>query len=166
MKIFIVNGYPGSGKTLFQEYCYSILHEKFSHCVILRTSVIDPVKAIARMIGWDGDKDERGRKFLSDLKDALDAYSNFTFNSIDAFADSDVDFIFMDARSDYDIDYAVTRYDAITVFIDKKINEEEFSNHADANVRDYNYQYYIDNNGTKEDFYNATNLFLYEIMNK
>jgi hypothetical protein len=166
MKIFIVNGYPGSGKTLFQEYCYSILHEKFAHCVILRTSVIDPVKVIARRIGWDGNKDERGRKFLSDLKDALDAYSNFTFNSIDSFAKSDVDFIFMDARSDYDIDYAVKTYGAISIFIDKDNNEVGHLNHADANVRDYNYQYYINNNGTKEDFYNATNLFLYKIMNK
>ena len=83
MKMFVVNGFPGSGKTLFAEYCDSILKEKFNHCSILRTSVVDPIKAIARVIGWNGDKDEKGRKLLSDLKDTLDSYNHFTFNSID-----------------------------------------------------------------------------------
>lgn len=165
MKIFIVNGYPQSGKTLFAEYADEILKQEFQGCVIIRTSVIDPVKYVASKIGWDGNKDDRGRKLLSDLKDALDVYCDFTFCNIDKFAESSADFMFIDARSDYDIDYAVKNHNAITVFIDKD-SEIEHLNHADANVRDYNYQYYIDNNGTKEDFYNAVNLFLYSVMNK
>lgn len=165
MRMIMVNGYPGMGKTLFAEYCDKILKEKFEYCYILKTSVVDPIKKICSRMGWNGTKDDKGRKFLADVKDALDSYNNFTFENIDEWAKMPYDFIFIDARSGYDLDYAKEKYGAITVLIQQDKDIENYSNHADTEVEDYVYDYYIKNTGTKEDFYWTINLFLYDMMN-
>lgn len=167
MKIIVVNGYPGTGKTLFAEYCDEILKEKNAGYQILTTSVIEPVKKVCRCLGWDGEKDQSGRKFLADIKDAMDRYNNFTYRNIDNLATmSQYDFIFIDARSSYDLDYAVLNHNAATVFIQQNKTErkEYYSNHADSEVEEYNYDYYIGNNGTKEDFYLVVQQFLETIL--
>lgn len=47
-------------------------------------SVVDKVKEIAKkMFGWDGEKDEKGRKLLSDLKDAWDTYNDGTILEVE-----------------------------------------------------------------------------------
>ena len=54
--IFIINGYPDSGKTLFAQYCKEIIREKIPLATIQTTSVIDPLKEIALELGWNGEK--------------------------------------------------------------------------------------------------------------
>lgn len=67
LKIVIVNGAPGSGKTSFENFCQEIMGD---FCQI--RSTIDLVKEIATIYAqWDGKKDLKSRKFLSDLKDLL-----------------------------------------------------------------------------------------------
>ena len=51
-----------------------------SFCHILST--VDFVKEIATKCGWDGTKDLKNRKFLSDLKDLLTNWNNVPFNKI------------------------------------------------------------------------------------
>ena len=162
----MVNGYPGVGKTLFAEYSDSILKEKIKDCRILRTSVVDPVKDICLDIGWNGIKDAAGRKFLSDIKDALDSYKEFTFRNLDQWSIMPYDFMFIDARSPYDLDYAHSKHGAITLLIKQDKGEQSYFNHADAEVENYNYDYYLENNGSKKEFYNKVNLFLYKIATK
>lgn len=167
MKMIVVNGSPGSGKTSFAKCCASILKEKFPNCEILRTSVVEPIKKIARDLGWDGEKDAKGRQFLADIKDALDDYCGYTHQFINKTSKLPYDFIFIDARSDYDISYAELIHKAKSVYIERLIKEDnEFDNHADMKVKDYEYDYIIDNNGTWEDLYEAVNLFLYDFLGK
>ena len=67
--IIVINGIGGSGKdTLIQEFpapCANV-------------SSIDPIKKIAKEIGWNGVKDVAGRRFLSQLKQAADEYDDFS----------------------------------------------------------------------------------------
>ena len=70
LKIVIVNGAPGSGKTSFESFCQDKMGD---YCQI--RSTVDLVKEIALFYtGWNGEKDLKSRKFLSDLKDLLSQY--------------------------------------------------------------------------------------------
>ena len=67
-QVYIINGAAGVGKDTFVEIA--------KHHFFIKTglptyniSSVDNVKAAAKILGWDGQKDEKGRKFLSDLKD-------------------------------------------------------------------------------------------------
>lgn len=59
--VFIINGHPGSGKDTFVELVSK-------HIKVKNYSTIGRVKVAALSLGWDGEKDERGRLFLHELK--------------------------------------------------------------------------------------------------
>lgn len=163
--IFIINAYPGAGKSLFARYCKEIIQEKYPICFIHTISVIDPIKEIAAQLGWSGEKDEKGRLFLATLKDMADTNYNFTQNYCKKIFSllSARDFIFIDMRSSYDIDWAVKNYKAHSIFIKRDgLENKDYGNHADREVENYNYQYYIENCGSKEELRAAANLFLYK----
>ena len=84
VKVVVINGMPGCGKTTFEEMCSDICDpfavEPTSHVPgfsegrvlgIDICSTVDFVKVVARQCGWDGTKNLKNRKFLSDLKDLL-----------------------------------------------------------------------------------------------
>jgi len=167
--IFIVNGYPTAGKTTFVEYCKEILKKPRKNNInnIITASVVDSIKIIADSLGWDGIKDEKGRKFLSDIKEAMDDYSDFTHvNFKHIFMGlKDNDFLFVDMRSPHDIEWATKNYSAHSIFIKKEeLDQKEYGNIADKNVNNYKYELYIDNNGTLEDLYNSAEQFINEIL--
>ena len=75
MKVFVINGAPGSGKTTFEKF----IQEEYSDCAIIST--VDYVKTVAKYVGWDGTKTLKNRKFLSDLKDLLTEWEDIPFIS-------------------------------------------------------------------------------------
>ena len=75
MKIVVVNGPAGAGKDLFVTFCAQFLGTD----KIRNYSTVDYVKAIAAQIGWDGTKDLKNRKFLSDLKDVLTEWDDIPY---------------------------------------------------------------------------------------
>lgn len=90
--VFIINGNGGSGK----DYLIQVLQSE-SKLYVKNESVIDPVKNMMYKYGsWDGIKDEKGRKLLSDVKKALDEYSDFTSNYI-------IDKFNLFIKGDYDV---------------------------------------------------------------
>lgn len=149
MKLIIINGLPGAGKTLFTEFCKEALLKVNPDIRILTTSTVSEIKDIALHIGWNGIKDDKGRRLLSDLKLALDRYCDNTHLLIDTLTTLDYDYIFLDAREPEDISYAKEVYNAITVYIKRKNNAKEYySNMADTaakNYKDKDYDYIIDN---------------------
>ena len=65
MKVFVINGFPGSGKTTMEEYCVNYLNQfdKYKNKVHIISSV-DSVKQIAKQIGWNGAKRAEDRKIF------------------------------------------------------------------------------------------------------
>ena len=57
-QVFIINGSGGVGKDSFIEVV-----AKTDKCAIGNYSSVSKVKEIAKIIGWDGSKSERDRKF-------------------------------------------------------------------------------------------------------
>ena len=150
-KIFVINGRPESGKTTFERYCKKILEDKNYSVGIIST--IDPIKDIAVTLGWNGRKDNKGRKFLSDLKDALEDYCDYSFNYIKDIAESgEYDFLFVDSREPPQIKMFCDDLNAESILIKRYLlDDKKYSNHADIEVENYNYDIVALNIGTLEE---------------
>lgn len=151
-KIFIVNGRPGAGKDTFA----TILNKL--HCGrVYKYSSVTKVKEIATLCGWDGQKEEVDRKFLSDLKILTSKYNDMSFRDIEReieyFKEDDkYEIMLIDIREPEEIDRAVKEFGAETIFIESNRVPHITSNPADANVDNYIYDHVIINNGTFLDF--------------
>ena len=75
-RIIIINGSGGVGKDTFVEYCNEFTRVK-------NISSVDKVKEAAKiLVGWNGEKDEKSRKLLSDLKLMSIDYNNYPITYI------------------------------------------------------------------------------------
>lgn len=147
MKVIIVNGPPRSGKSTFVNFC------KESDADVYNFSTIDGVKEKAKLLGWDGVKDEPGRRFLSDLKDALTLYCDGPFQEIAAklkAIDNENALCFIHCREPKEIQRFVDEYNAKTLFIRRAAADDIVSNHADAQVYDFDYDFVYSNDGSLE----------------
>lgn len=160
-KIVIVNGTPGAGKTTFEKQFLEYALSKNKKTLILST--VDFVKQIAQECGWNGKKTDRNRKFLSDLKDLLTEWDDVPYKKICEQvrnARKEYDFIFIDCREPNEIKRLVDELGAKAVIVRRLADEYgTFSNHADANVFNYEYDYSIPNFGTLDDL--LTNVVLF-----
>lgn len=162
MNYIVVNGPPTSGKDTFCEDCIRILEARGYWGEIISSVAL--VKDIAYKCGWRGDKTPKNRKFLSDLKDLLTEWDDVPMKDILAKAVHFNDkakavgargtIIFVMIREPEEIEKFVKETNAMTVFIDRAGTEAQI-NHADNCVYDYNYDLYVDNNGTLSDLNDA-----------
>ena len=110
--VIVINGAATVGKSTFVSLCHEIDPK------VIETSTIDFVKEVAAKAGWNGIKDESGRRFLSDLKDAMERYDNIPNKKIDEFIQSHPEnIIFVNVREPYNIHYYKKKYNAITLLI-------------------------------------------------
>lgn len=146
-RIIIINGTGGSGKDTFVEFC-----SKYGK--VVNFSSVDKVKEIARMIGWNGQKEEKDRKFLSDLKKLTTEYNDMAFNSIkeaiEKFKTSDNEAIFIHIREPEEILRAAKYFNAKTLLVKRLGVENIKSNYSDANVDNYDYDFIIENTTLEE----------------
>lgn len=158
MKIIIINGVPASGKTTFVEFT------KDSKYQVYNFSMIDYVKEKAKLLGWDGIKDEKGRKFLSNIKDSLTEYDDIPFKKVieeiqtvlykyDQFEQPTDNLVFfVHSREPEDIQKWKELTNAKTLFLRRPAAEDvEHNNHADRNVFDFDYDYVYSNEGSLKD---------------
>ncbi len=140
--IVIINGTGGSGKDTFVQ-----MVSKYAD--VYNFSSIDKVKEIARQIGWTGGKDEKDRKFLSDLKKLTTEYNDMSFNSIKvavaSFLESSLQIMFIHIREPEEIERAVLSFNAKTLLIKRVGLKNIQSNYSDANVENYDYDFVITN---------------------
>lgn len=153
-KIFVINGLPGSGKTTFEEVVSDIIPSYIC-------SSIDEVKRIARECGWNGVKDPKDRKFLSDLKALLNNYNQLPVRVIEKRIEqflhneqmASIQFMFIDIREEAEINYFVKEYNAKTILVTSdRTPNIKYGNESDDNIQDIavKYDYLIDNNITND----------------
>ena len=90
VKVVVVNGRPGVGKSEFERQCVAqcnLFHRTTGFSLgrdlwIDVTSTVDFVKEIAAKCGWNGEKTPKNRKFLSNLKDLLTEWGDVPYNKI------------------------------------------------------------------------------------
>ena len=170
VKVVVVNGRPESGKTTFEKKCVELCGASSTfwfddtekrRTLVKMVSTVDFVKEIAIKCGWNGVKTPENRKFLSDLKDLLTAWDDIPYkkileeveklNSWTSYNYHDW-ILFVDCREPEEIQKLKERLNATTVIV-RRLGDEvsETSNHADANVFNYKYDYTIKNYGDLSD---------------
>lgn len=163
MKIIVINGFPMSGKDLFCDLCLNYMTSR--GIMGGKISTIDFVKRIAAQVGWNGLKEAKDRKFLSDLKDLLTEYNDSPFTIVErqirqthlhfnkemGVPENKIVF-FVHCREPKEIQKFVDRLGAETLIIRREeVEKLPQSNHADEEVLNYTYTYEIKNNaGTDE----------------
>lgn len=165
VKVIVINGAGTSGKDtfidLFTEVC--IEHGAYE---VYRFSSVDEVKYFATCMGWNGVKDDKGRRFLSDIKDAMTRYNDAPFEYMNGkvkelYSSGENCFVFFHVREPVEIKKMVDKLNAFTLFIERpSVKSDSFTNHADKNVENYFYDFYVINDGTLLDLkYQATKLY-------
>lgn len=144
-RVVIINGSGGSGKDTFVELCSSFVSCKSISSVRL-------IKIVARGMGWDGSKDEKSRKFLSDIKTISSAYNDLPFEDmrreVASFTeDGEEEILFLHIREPEEVERAAKEFDATTLLIVRDNIAPITSNYADANVGNYKYDYVVENSG-------------------
>lgn len=157
--VVIINGSGGVGKDTFVDLC-----RKWVRCTHI--SSVDIVKEAAQTLGWTGDKDERSRKFLSDLKILSTKYNDSPYKYIMSCVEeflwhSQFEILFVDIREPHEIERIKHSVQHVyTLLITNPRVEHIISNDGDAGVNDYNYDYVISNNGPIEKFANDAERFI------
>ena len=149
-RIFIVNGMARCGKDTFARYLDDYIP-------VYKCSSIEYIKYVAAQCGWMGGKEEKDRKFLSDLKALTTAYNDLAFNDISNKVEhfrhsSYYQVMLIDIREPEEIERAAKEFGAGTILIRNPNVPQITSNAGDAGVYDYYYDYVIDNNGTLDEF--------------
>ena len=146
-QIIIINGTGGCGKDTFVSFV-----SKYKR--VYNFSSIDKVKEIAKLIGWDGGKTDKDRKFLSDLKKLTTEYNDMAFNSIkdaiNIFKNSDDEIMFIHIREPEEIKRVVDAFNAKTLLIKRDGYDNIMTNVSDANVENYDYDYIIYNKSLEQ----------------
>ena len=176
VKVVVINGMPGCGKTTFEKMCEAICDPfkkvpgfKEEHILCAGSeSTVDFVKYIATRCGWDGTKTLKNRKFLSDLKALLTEWDDVPLKKVEGVArarasgNEYMDWILLvDCREPVEIQKLKERLNATTVLIRREsVEDNETSNASDAGVFDYNYDLTIWNNSDIIELENEVKKFI------
>ncbi len=144
--VMVINGKGGVGKDTLCELAAN-------HFKIMNISSITPVKEIAALAGWDGKKDDKSRKFLSDLKLLFVEYNDFPTlwckERYSEFLTSDSDILFVHIREPREIEKFVCATDqkakTLLVRAGARMARHSYGNASDDDVENYEYDYYFDN---------------------
>jgi len=153
MRVLIVNGFPRSGKdtlcNLLTDFGYRVL----------RFSTVDTIKNIMAQLGWDGSKSSKWRNAMSDLKDWYTKYFDGPFEESKIVIQNSYiyDFVCLHCREPEEILKLKqwcdkSNIDCLTVFVNRKLENMNITNHADSNVMQYSYDVYLDNNNSLKAF--------------
>lgn len=148
-QVIIINGTGGSGKDTFVEFC-----SEFTK--VTNISSVDKVKEAAKaLVNWNGEKDEKSRKLLVDLKQLSIEYNDYPTQYIkekyEEFMNSDSKYLFIHIREINEIEKIKKILNAKTLLILNPRVAIITSNTSDGNVLNYNYDFTIKNDGTLED---------------
>ena len=166
---YIINGKPQSGKDTFVDVIINLMNS--DDLKAQKFSTVDSVKAAAIFLGWDGEKDAKGRNFLSDLKDLSTKYYDNSLNEVKEkiWMYPDTTFFFF-IREPEEIEKLINSYEKgkfKTVCVVRGNDDlADITNHADRYVLNISYDYYIHNEGTLDDFKQSAENFYKTVIKK
>ena len=149
----VINGRGGVGKDTLCDFAAGAYR-------VRNISSVDPIKEIARQHGWQGEKDLKARKFLSDLKRVFTEYNDLPNRYMMAqhaeFLETDEQILFVHIRESDQIASFVSLMEGHTVLTllvrrDDGTPVGHYGNVSDDDVESYPYDYYYDNNAPLED---------------
>ena len=163
--VFVINGAGGVGKD-------TLCTLAAGHFKVYNVSSIDPIKEIAAMTGWAGEKTDKARRFLSDLKKLTVDYNDYPTRwgkaRFDEFMLSDNEIMFFHIREAEEIKKYVTATDGMakTLLIrgGDRMSKAHYGNVSDDEVENYSYDYYFVNDKTLEEAETAFCDFLRKVM--
>ena len=150
--VIIINGKGGVGKDTVCDTA-----AKFFRVRVI--SSITPIKEVAAHCGWTGEKDNKSRKFLADLKALLIDYNglpnNYLTDEYNDFMLSEDDLLFVHIREGSQIDDFKNRIPTkcATLIVRSPMldnNNVVFGNVSDDDVEDYDYDYSFTNGSSLE----------------
>ena len=162
--VIIINGRGGAGKDTFCDI-------SARYYDVTNVSSITPVKNLAELCGWKGEKNDKSRRFLSDLKRLLTEYNDYPnqylVEQYKEFLKDDKEIMFVHIRECGEIDKFKSNVEVpcITLLI-RRSNEEEipWGNVSDDEVENYKYDYIFDNNGPLKDMEHKFIEFLEKVL--
>lgn len=143
-KVIVINGKGASGKD-------TLCGEAAKVFSVLNVSSINPIKRIASMNGWDGNKDDKGRRLLSDLKEAFTRYNDMPNQYLvelhKCFLNSPHEIMFVHIREPEEIEKFKNSIGGkcSTLLVYGRNDEKSFGNKSDDNVSDYPYDFKFSN---------------------
>lgn len=159
-----MNGNGGVGKDTLCD-----MAEK--HFNTRNISSITPIKEIAKICGWDGTKDDKSRKLLSDLKQVLSSYNDYPTKYIlsiyKEFLNSEDDILFVHIREGEEIDKFKSGVDTpiYTILVKRStMDSVQWGNTSDDQVENYQYDFTFDNNRSLEEIEPIWIKFLSDII--
>ena len=155
----IINGGPGVGKDTVTDFV-----KKYTTFPVFNISTVDKVKEAHILLGWDGIKTSESRKALSDTKDMstnlYDGPQRYIKESLSKIPDEAI--VFIHSREPSEIAKFRIMFDTHTLLVRRETGET-VSNHADANVEKFEYDYIIENDGTLDDLFVKTGKFFQKL---
>ena len=151
--IIVINGKGGTGKDTL---CASLAEV----WPVMTVSAIDPIKEIARQHGWMGEKDDRARRFLAELKQTFVNYNDlptrYLRGKTEEFLSGDGEILFVHIREADQIDAykaAILPARCVTLLVTRgEIDKtHHYGNPADDEVFNYSYDYVFENDAPIEE---------------
>lgn len=144
--VIVINGAGGVGKDTLCDLAAK-------HFKVKNISSITPIKNIAKECGWGGEKDDKARKFLSDLKRTLVEYNDYpttwAIGEYNEFLASDEEVMFVHIREAQEIEKFVrgTNGAAKTLLVrgGDRMKKTAYGNASDDLVEAYDYDFYYVN---------------------
>ena len=150
-QVVIINGKANVGKDTFVNLCKK-------HIGTINYSSVRIIKFIAEaFFDYSEDiKSDKDRKFLADFKELVDTYCDFTTKEImkkyNDFLNSNMELLFIHIREPENIEKIknlIPNCKTLCVTSNRNNIREINNSHADKDVMNYNYDYYIRNNQDK-----------------
>ena len=143
--VIIINGHGGTGKDTLCGFAGKNYRT-------VNVSSAEPIKEIARRYGgWQGEKDEKSRKFLADLKQLFAAYNDlplrYLVEEYKKFSESGAEILFVHIREGEEIDKFKRQVElpCVTLLVRRNSVRQQWGNASDDNVENYDYDYCYDN---------------------
>lgn len=165
--VFVINGPGGVGKD-------TLCAMAAKHFKVKNVSSITPIKEVAALCGWGGEKTDRARKFLADLKALTVAYNDYPTRWIvkeyEDFLAGEEEIMFVHIREGNEIRKFVeaTEGRALTLLVRGghrfRHRGGAYGNSADDDVEKYRYDYVFYNDHPLSDTERVFVSFLTRVM--